>query len=229
MGNLFYLRGMQIVFTFLLIFRNGQRDQFVVKVGPFGTKNSFLSWRNKFLEVFREGCTEEEEIVGCIKVSERPQPFDPGDLSVFRPQEQEYMCGEIIDAVVFSNSKEYLDEPHEYIFWDVMVRFDFRANPSFFVTEVRFGPFVSMNNCSAWWSKFVRGVRTRASRIKGVKFKTLKKTVIKSVSPEFDACNDDVDIVCEIMDCLNPRTEGEIFCSESVQDWLLVKNGSFQL
>jgi len=227
MGNLFYLRGVQAVFTILLNFRNGQRDQFVIKVGPFQTKNSFLSWRDEFLEELKKECVEEEEIADYTKVSEHPEPFDPGDLSVFSPQDPEYMCGEIIAAVVYANSKEYLNEPREYIFWDVMVRFNFRTSPPFLETEVRFGPFMNMDSCSAWWSKFLRGVRARASRIKGVKFKTLRKTVIKSDSPEFDACNDDVDIICEIAHCLNPRTEGEIFCSESLQDWLLIVNGPF--
>lgn len=228
MGNLFYLRSVQVVFTFLLDFRNGQRDQFVIKVGPFQSKSSFLSWRDEFLDEFQKGCDKEEDIADHIKASESLKPFDPEDLSVFSPQDPEYMCGEIIDIIVYSNSKKYLDEPREYIFWDVMVRFDLRANSSFLKTEVRFGPFVDMDSCSAWWGKFVRGVRKRASRIKqGVKFKTLRKTVIRSNSPEFDACNDNIDIVCEVVHCLNPRTEGEMFCSESLQDWLLVSNGKF--
>ncbi|MDD5489401.1 MAG: hypothetical protein PHP25_01825 [Candidatus Moranbacteria bacterium] len=227
MGDLVYLRGIQLVLVFLPIFESGQYDRLFIKVGPFWRENSLNAWKNRFLDAFEKKLEECEEISDCAKHADSLEAYDPSDLSVFQPKNPEAICEDIFEAMVFANSKEYLEGTVEYVFWEAIIRFDLQSPESFLETEVSFGPFESVDVLSAWWGRFTRGVRRQASRIKGVKFKTLKGGLARKRMGEFCECDEEEGYNYFDIKFLNPRQEGRVFCSEMVQDLVYIINSQF--
>lgn len=227
MGDLIYFRGIQIIMVFSPVFESGKYDQLFIKVGPFWKDNSLNTWKNRFLDAFQKELEKCNEISDCAKPKESIESYDSSDPAVFHPQNPEVMCKEIFEVMVYSNSREYLESTVEYVFWEAIIRFDLRKPKSFLETEISFGPFENVNDLSAWWGKFTRGVRRQASRIKGVKFKTLKGGLARKRIGEFCECEEEEGTDFSDIKFLNPRQEGMVFCSEIIQDLIYIINSQF--
>jgi len=217
MGDLLYLKGIQLVMVFLPIFPNGQYDQFAIKIGPFRNRSALDKWAEQYLDSFQRAIEKCKEIAECVKPKLEIETYNPDDIAVFSPKDPNVMCREILEVMVFTNSKEYLEANSGYIFWEAIVRFELCEPKSRIETEVCFGPFDNVNIMSAWWGKFIRGIHQQASRIRGVKFKALKGWQARKREEEFFSGEQEYINFADI-EFLNPRVEGKIFCSEMVQD-----------
>jgi hypothetical protein len=219
-----FLYPVQLVMNFLPIFPDKQYDQLSIRVGPFFEANFLEKWKGDFFRTFRAKCKEKRRQFSCGDPEIIPELFEPGDISIFSPENPQHVSQEIISFILLSNSKVYLRPVEEYLYWNVFVRLTFfGCEDSFLESEDSFGPFMDENELSSWWSKFMRGVRQSASEIGGIKFKIFNGEIVREKAQRLQVVSD-LESNYVAIKFLNPRVEGKYYLSEAVGQWYEMTN-----
>lgn len=224
MGNIIYFCGIQLAITILVIHHNGDCYILSLIFGPFRTHQDIEDWKEVFLNELLKNCLKIPGVENCTKRSESVKTYNAKDISVLRPDDPREMAEDVIS--LYFESEDNLNDggflANRYYDWVATLRFDFLKESLSYEVERNFGPLNDFVTFRAWWKKFKKGVRDKASDLGNIRFRVLKGEFIEVQEYlEREGEDDFFEIVC-----WDPVMKGQEFLTEVLKKWLK-KNNSF--
>jgi hypothetical protein len=217
MGKLLHLRGLQLVITFLPVYKDGGYSQDVFRVGPFWNAESLQDWQKLFIDYFQGEFEAEEDITECTIPSAEIETYDPNDF-VVSPEDPLLIAQEVLDIMLQSVVREYPDDTEGPFLWKALIRLEMAGGGFSLDAMVVSGPFVEREDILPWCTPFIQSVKQRASQVKGVKVELLDEHIVAERRYVFD------DDECLLNASHDPKIGGQRFFSDFMQGLIAACN-----